>query len=108
MSKLNGSDPTSLTEFSIEEEKDGVVISIGDTHVKFDPETAEHVAEIMLRYAYHIQHGVDMPGKQVLSKEIQRKIENRIMLVIANLQERNAKPINIAREVMGIVMREVT
>lgn len=97
-----------LSEFEIVELKTGVGVSIGDRRVEFDPEVAEYAAGLMLRYAYHVRTGRDIDGRSVMSSQIREKTEKRMALVLVNLLERKKKPTVIVKELLEIVMREVS
>ena len=54
----------------------------------------------------HAKHGKEQEGAKVMTKMIRRKIENRVMVVMANLTERKKKPEFIAAEIVEIVLRD--
>lgn len=108
MSGLNGSNSkeTASTELSIEERKGAIVIWFGDTYVILPPDQALGIGEILLRYAHHAKTGKEIKGEKVISDMIKRKIENRVMVVMANLEQRKKRPEFIAKEIVDIVLRE--
>jgi hypothetical protein len=107
MSGLNGSDTDGhQTELTIEEREGAIVLHWDDEYIILPPEQAVGLGEILIRYGHHAVTGEEKPGTKTLSDTIIRKIENRVMLVIADLQEKKKQPIHIAQEVVNIVLRE--
>jgi len=112
MTKPNGSD--GRTELSIEERKGAVVMQAGEFFMTLKPEEAMGIGEMLMRYGFHAQTGKEMDGKMKLAEDIRklsddkrRVLENRVMLMIANWQEKKYKPMMIAEEAVNIVLKEV-
>ena len=108
MTGPNGSEEAlQNTELSIEERKGAVVMWIGDQYLILPPDQACGIGEILLRYGHHAKTGKEKGGTKVLASNIIRKLENRVMLVITDLQEKKKRPLFIAQEIVNIVLREV-
>jgi hypothetical protein len=96
-----------LSELQIVELKNGVGIGIGDHHFELDPDAATQIGELMIRYAYHAKTGQEVSGQKVLSEQIRNKLQQRVSLVIKNLQDKKKAPGFVAQEVVDVVLREV-
>lgn len=88
---------------------DRIVLRQADWTFTLSLDQAMGIGEAMARYAYHAKHKIEKPvAIKTISKLNQEKVENRIALVMGQLQAKKKKPLFIARELFGIFMREVT
>lgn len=80
-------------------------------YARFDGNTGRAIGMEIAKLSYELDTGrkMDDPmaGAQVISAEIQNKLQTRLTHVIKNLQEKQRAPGFIAQEVMNIVLREV-
>jgi hypothetical protein len=103
--KTNGSDGHQ-TELTIEEREGAIVLHWDDEYIILPPEQAMGVGEILMRFGTHAKTGEEMFGVKKLTDDMLRKIENRVLLVMTDMQEKNKKPLHIAKEVVNIVLRD--
>ena len=104
---INGSGEIATSELSIEERKGAIVMWLGEKYVIMPPEQAVSIGDTLSDYGYSAA-GLARPSAQKILTPVQLEtIENRIALVINNLQEKKRPMSFIAKEVAGIVLREV-
>ena len=94
-------------------ERDGQVCLEFQKPIKwavFDPETARQIGMAIAKESYDLHVGKEtdaMPAK-IMKAEIEEKLLNRMTIVIKNMTNRGIKPGFIAKEILNIVMREVS
>jgi len=91
----------------VEEHFGTVILRFGDgDHAILKPEEAVNIGTTLVRYAHHIQTGLDVPDKKLIAEKIRSKLLTRCSLVIKNLTDRNEKPLYIANEIVDIILSE--
>ena len=104
---INGSGEISTTELSIEERKGAVVMFLGEHYVIMPPEQSIAIGDILSDYGYSAAGLTKPGGAKIPTKLEQEKIENRVALVIKNLNDRNVAAPRMAKELVDVVLREV-
>lgn len=95
------------------EERDGAVMLIilddeGDKYAILPPDQAVDVGEALVKHAYHIKTGSDYEARQILTAELEKRLLNRVTLMIRSMTEKKEKYGYVAQAVIGAVLREVT
>ena len=95
-------------KLEIEERNGALLVTIGETYAILPPDQAVQVGEALVRHAYHIKTGSTPESREILTAELQTKLLNRATLMIRSMTEQKKKYGYIAKEVIAMVLREVT
>jgi len=94
-------------KLEVEEHFGTVVLRFGDgDHAILKPEEAVDIGTTLVRYAHHIQTGLDAPDKSIIATKIRDKLVPRCSLVMKNLYDRNKGHVYIANEIVDICLSE--
>lgn len=96
-----------MSRLEIEERDGEIILEFEGKYLALPPKQAVEIGEVLQRYAYHAEYGLDPQTKSLQADQIRARMETRIPHVIRSLTQKKKTPQFIANEIVNVILREV-